>query len=204
MANRWFYVPGSQPKQVRKDLRFLFARRSRFRRPVQSGDRVQVHYVKRLQNGSVRSSRTPLELTVGIRHPRLPGLGTALVGMTPGQVTTLSVPAEQAYGLANPTRVRRWPRRRFPEHEALEPGQLVRLADVQGRGRLIRILEVKGKVVVVDANHPWAGQALELEVRLVAICEADAGTNVPVPEREGPASPASSPRADGGLPPVIA
>jgi len=150
-------------------------------RPVQQGDRVQVHYVKRLQNGSVRSSRKPLELTVGINHPCLPGLGTALVGMTPGQVTTLSVPPERAYGLPNPTRVRRWSRERFPVNAALEPGQLVRLADVQGRSRRIRILEVKGKVVVVDANHPWAGQALKLEVRLVAICDSEAGTNIPVP-----------------------
>ena len=43
---------------------------------VQSGDRVEVHYVKRFQDGSVVSShsRMPLELTVGVAHPRLPGL----------------------------------------------------------------------------------------------------------------------------------
>jgi FKBP-type peptidyl-prolyl cis-trans isomerase SlpA len=144
-------------------------------RPVQPGDRVQVHYVKRLQDGSVRSSREPLELTVGIHHPRLPGLGAALVGLTPGQVTTVTVPPERAYGRPNPARVRRCSRRRFPGPAALEPGQLVRLADAKGRRRLVRILELRDKVVVVDCNHPWAGQVLQLEVRLVAIRGAAEG-----------------------------
>ena len=44
-------------------------------RTVQKGDRVQVHYVKRLQDGTVVSShgRAPLELTVGVDCRRLPG-----------------------------------------------------------------------------------------------------------------------------------
>ena len=52
-------------------------------RTAQMGDKVRVHYVKRLQDGSRASSRNsgPLELTVGIGHPRLPGLGLALVGL---------------------------------------------------------------------------------------------------------------------------
>src|SRR6516162_8638004 len=59
-------------------------RRDSLMRTVQQGDRVLVHYVKRFQDGSVASSRdrceAPLELTVGTDHPRLPGLGLALVG----------------------------------------------------------------------------------------------------------------------------
>ena len=55
-------------------------------RTAQPGDHIQVHYVKSLQNGSVTSSRgrAPLQLTVGIDHPRLPGIGVALVGLAPG------------------------------------------------------------------------------------------------------------------------
>src|SRR5436853_5894668 len=58
-------------------------------RTVQSGDSVRVHYVKRFQDGSVASSRgrVPVELTVGIDHPRLRGLGLALVGLAPGEGT---------------------------------------------------------------------------------------------------------------------
>ena len=61
-------------------------------RTSQIGDRVRVHYAKKYEDGSVRSSRTrgdaPLELTVGTDHPRLPGLGTGLVGLTEGETIT--------------------------------------------------------------------------------------------------------------------
>jgi peptidylprolyl isomerase len=139
-------------------------------RTVQNGDRVRVHYVKRWQDGSVAGSREPVELTVGTDHPRLPGLGAELVGLAPGQATTLTVPAERVHGLPDPARVRRWSRERFPAGARLRPGKLVRVTNAQGRHRLVRVLEVNGKVVVVDANHRRAGQRLEMEVQLVAIC----------------------------------
>jgi len=145
-------------------------------RTVQQGDRVRVHYVKRWQDGSVAGSREPVELTVGTDHPRLPGLGAELVGLVPGQAATLTVPAEQAHGLSDPARVRRWSRERFPAGARLRPGKLVRVTNGQGRHRLVRVLEVNGKVVVVDANHPRAGQRLNLEVQFVAFCEPDAAS----------------------------
>jgi FKBP-type peptidyl-prolyl cis-trans isomerase 2 len=129
---------------------------------------VQVHYVKRLQDGTTASSREPLELTVGTDLPRLPGLGAALLGLAPGEATTLTVPPERAYGLPDPARIRRWSRKRFPTEATLRAGKLVRLTPAPGRRRLVRILEVNGEMVVVDVNHPWAGQTLELEVKLVA------------------------------------
>ena len=144
-------------------------------RTVQQGDRVQVHYVKRLRDGRTAVSREPLRLTVGIDHPRLPGLGAALIGLTSGQSATLTVPPELAYGLSNPTRIRRWSRRRFPKEAILRTGKLIRFTDEQGRHRRVRILEADSKVVVVDANHPLAGQTLELEVMLLGFVEPRLG-----------------------------
>jgi FKBP-type peptidyl-prolyl cis-trans isomerase 2 len=138
---------------------------------TQMGDRVQVHYVKRFQDGSVCSSRNkiPLELTIGTDHPRLPGLGLALVGMAPGTRTRISVPPELAYGVADPGRVHRVARTRFAKDKQLPVGKLVPIQDRQGRSRLVRVVEVRGKMVVVDANHRWAGQVMELEVELISI-----------------------------------
>lgn len=146
-------------------------------RTAQKGDRVQVHYVKRLQNGSMASSRgrAPLELTVGIDHPRLPGLGLALVGLAPGASATLRVPPERAYGLPDPSRLLRWSRKRFPEHMVLQPGKLVRRTNGQGKRRVVRILQVIGDMVIVDGNHRWAGQPLDLEVELLMIHDESSG-----------------------------
>jgi len=144
---------------------------------AQPGDRVRVHYVKRFRDGSVASSRgrAPIELTVGSDHPRLPGLGLALVGLTPGASTTISVPPERAYGPSDPSRVRRWARTRFPEDQPLQVGEWARVLSRGGRRRLVRILEVHDNLVVVDTNHRGAGQALNLEVELIDIQSPDAG-----------------------------
>jgi peptidylprolyl isomerase len=145
---------------------------------AQSGDRVQVHYVKRFQDGTAASSRdrAPLELTVGTDHPRLPGLGLALVGLAPGASTTVRVPAEKAYGPSDPARVRRWARSRFPTDQLLAVGKWVRVSNRQGQRRVVRILEVQGPTVVVDTNRRGAGQALELEVELVGILPVPGGS----------------------------
>lgn len=138
---------------------------------AQPGDSVQVHYVKRFQDGSVVSSRDkgPLELTVGVHHPRLPGLGLALVGLAPGSTATIRVAPEEAYGPTDPSRVRRLDRSRFPKDLPLPLGKWVKIPDRRGRQRIVRIMEVQPKMVVVDTNHRRAGQALELEVELLGI-----------------------------------
>jgi peptidylprolyl isomerase len=152
---------------------------------AQQGDRVQVHYVIRSQDGSRVSSRGrgPLELTAGVDHPRLPGLGLALVGLNAGESVTLTVPPERAYGQPDPARVRRWPRGRFPEHVALQAGKSVRFTDDRGRWRLVRIVRVGRKAVLVDTNHRWAGQTLRLHVKLLTILGPVA--DLEIPNREG-------------------
>jgi peptidylprolyl isomerase len=137
---------------------------------VRQGDKVRVHYVKRFQDGSVVSSRgkAPAEVTVGVPHPRLPGLGLALVGLAVGEHAILVVPARLAYGPYDPRRVYRLARMRFVAGEDLYAGRWVRVWDSRHR-RLVRVAEVREGVVVVDANRRWAGQSLELEVELIAI-----------------------------------
>jgi peptidylprolyl isomerase len=142
-------------------------------RPVQvvrPGDRARVHYVKRFQDGSVVSSRgkAPAEVTVGLAHPRLPGLGLALVGLAVGESRALVVPAGRAYGPQDPALVYRLARTRFAAGQALHAGAWVR-AWGGGRRRLVRVVELRENTVVVDANRRWAGQSLELEVQLIAI-----------------------------------
>jgi peptidylprolyl isomerase len=144
---------------------------------AQRGDRVQVHYVKRFQDGSVISSRKrgPLEVTVGIDHPLLPTLGLALVGLAPGGAVSIHVPAELAHGFPDPNRIRRWARDRFPKDQPLTVGSWVPVQDRRGHRRRVRIVEVNDRMVVIDTNHPRAGQEMELEVVLLSI-EAAVGS----------------------------
>jgi FKBP-type peptidyl-prolyl cis-trans isomerase 2 len=148
---------------------------------AQQGDRVHVHYRIRAEDGTSASSQRhgPIEMTVGREHPRLPGLGLALVGLAPGACTRLTVAAEQAFGLPDPAKVHRWPRKWFPKQATLATGKLVRVTDGRGRRRIVRVVQRGSTVVVVDTNHRWAGQTVELEVEIVRIeateTAADAG-----------------------------
>ncbi len=142
-------------------------------RTSQLGDRVSVHYVKRFEDGSMRSSRVrgeaPVEVVVGSDHPRLPGLGQGLVGLGEGQSVTIRVPAERAYGVTDPNRIRRVDRARFREDEDLAPGRRVWMRLTRGRTRRVLVVEVRAGVVVINTNHPRSGQSVELEVELVAV-----------------------------------
>lgn len=146
----------------------------------QVGDRVRVHYVKRYADGAVRSSRArhaaPLEVTVGTRHPRLPGLGDELVGLRAGDSARFTVPAERAFGPADPGRVLSVSRKRFAAGAALVPGGAARMRLAGGRARVVRVVEVLDGAVRVDANHARCGQVLDLEVELVAFEPAGAAT----------------------------
>jgi carbon storage regulator CsrA len=163
---------------------------------AQLGDHVQVHYVKHFQDGSVVSShgRAPIELTVGVPHQRLPGLGLGLVGLAAGASRTVSVPPEQAYGPRDPSRIRRWPRARFPFDRPLSNGQWLRIVNGRGRSRLVRIVEVSGEKVVVDTNHRRAGQTVEMEVELVGIQAPSGSPDRPDASTTEPQKNASDPQ----------
>jgi FKBP-type peptidyl-prolyl cis-trans isomerase 2 len=89
--------------------------------------------------------------------------------MEEGQIITGHVPAERAPGLNDPARIRRVTRARFPADEDLTAGRRVWMRLTRGRTRPVRVIEVRGDVVVVDTNHPRAGQSVQLEVEVVTI-----------------------------------
>src|SRR5262249_111417 len=108
-------------------------------------------------------------------------LGLALVGLAPGGRTTVAVPAGRAYGPADPARVRRWRRARFPLDQPLPVGKWGRVLSQTGRSRPGRIRGGGHKGVPGDTNPRGAGQALELEVELVGIQARDAVPDLPGP-----------------------
>lgn len=145
-------------------------------RTSQLGDRVRVHYVQQFQDGAVRSSRTvgaPLEVTVGTEHRLVPGLGLGLLGLTEGQVVTIDVPADRAYGLPTADRIKRVTRARFAAEDVV-PGTRARMRLTRGRARTVRVMEVHGDVIVVDLNHPRCGQSVRVEIELMEIIDAGA------------------------------
>ena len=137
---------------------------------ARAGDTVHVHYTGTLADGSEFDSsrgREPLEFTLGAGQV-VPGFESAIMGMERGQSKTVTIPADEAYGAPRPELMMRVPRTQVPPQIELEVGQQLQL----GRGDdalVVTVREVGDDEVVLDGNHPLAGEDLTFALELVRI-----------------------------------
>ena len=138
---------------------------------VKTGDKVKVHYHGRLTNGETFDSsegRQPLEFEVGSGMV-IKGFDDGVTGMKVGEKKTINIPAENAYGPMNAEMIIEYPRSQFPEHIELEVGTPLVMSSASGQQYQVKIVEIKDDVVVLDANHPLAGEELIFDLELVEI-----------------------------------
>ncbi|MEX5729860.1 FKBP-type peptidyl-prolyl cis-trans isomerase 2 [Rhodovulum iodosum] len=138
---------------------------------VKQGDTVRIHYTGTLADGSTFDSsegRDPLEFTVGSGQI-IPGLDKALPGMNEGEKKTVEIACAEAYGEPNPEATQAVPREQVPENIPLEIGTRLQLQTPQGQVMPVTVAEVTEEQVVLDANHPLAGEDLTFAIELVAI-----------------------------------
>jgi len=138
---------------------------------VKSGDTVHIHYTGTLTDGTVFDSsegRDPLKFEVGSGQI-IPGLDTAMPGMTVGDKKTVEVPADQAYGQVDPNARQQVPREGIPEDIPLDPGTQLQVQTENGQVLPVTVLEVTEEAVTLDANHALAGKDLKFDIELVAI-----------------------------------
>ncbi|MET0634758.1 MAG: peptidylprolyl isomerase [Chitinophagaceae bacterium] len=138
---------------------------------VKSGDKVRVHYHGKLNNGETfdkSEGRDPLEFEVGSGQV-IKGFDDGVTGMSIGEKKTILIPAENAYGPRNPEMLIEMPKERFPEDMELEVGMPLAMSDGQGQQFQVVITEIKDDAVMLDANHPLAGQDLTFDLELVEI-----------------------------------
>ena len=138
---------------------------------VQSGDKVKVHYHGKLRNGETfdtSSGREPLEFTVGSGQV-IKGFDEGVKGMQVGEKRTLEIPADEAYGQKEQQNMIEFPKDQFPPDMKPEVGMQLMLSNGAGQNFNVTVAEVKDDTVVLDANHPLAGQDLIFDIELVGI-----------------------------------
>jgi peptidylprolyl isomerase len=138
---------------------------------VKKGDKVKVHYHGRLTNGETfdkSEGRDPLEFEVGSGMV-IKGFDDGVTGMAVGEKKTINIPFLEAYGPKNPDMLIEMPKDRFPKDMEIEVGMPLGMSDGQGQQFQVVITEIKDDVVMLDANHPLAGQDLIFDLELVAI-----------------------------------
>lgn len=138
---------------------------------VKKGDTVKVHYHGKLTNGTTFDSsdgREPLEFEVGSGMV-IPGFDEGVTGMVIGDKKTIHIPADQAYGPKEEHMIMEFPRDRFPADMVPEVGMQLNMSNGSGQNFPVVITEVRETAVVLDANHPLAGEDLIFDLELVAI-----------------------------------
>lgn len=139
---------------------------------VQQDTVVAIDYTLTDSQGNVIDSSEgaePLEYLHG--HSNLiPGLEKELTGMSVGESKQVTVAPEDAYGPRHENATQIIPNDAFPPDMEVEPGMALEMRDTTtGQVFEVFVTEIRPEGVVVDFNHPLAGETLNFDVKVVDI-----------------------------------
>ncbi len=136
---------------------------------------VSIAYQLTLDDGDVLDSASASEPLIYLQGAGniIPGLETELSGLNVGDSKQVTVAPGKAYGEVDPNEFQLVPRTLFPENLELEVGMGLRLVD-QSTGQPLEayVSELHEDKVLLDFNHPLAGETLTFDVEIVALRQA--------------------------------
>jgi FKBP-type peptidyl-prolyl cis-trans isomerase SlyD len=138
---------------------------------VKPGRVVLLDYLVKVDTGKVveaSSSKGPVEYLHGAGQI-LPALERALEGLREGEQASFSIEPADAYGERKEDNVVSLPRGLFPAELELEEGLCLYARASGGESYPITIKAVRSEMVMVDLNHPLAGERLYFEVKICGV-----------------------------------
>ncbi|MFI5298885.1 MAG: peptidylprolyl isomerase [Polyangiales bacterium] len=147
---------------------------------------------------------------IGLVHGHglmLPALEAAMIGMAAGESREVTLSPEEAYGPFDEEGERWVDREDFPKDVAVEDefGAI----DDDGEETTLRVVEVTEDAVLIDSNHPLAGETIRFDLMIRSVREATPEelarvrgvapkTGLKVLASNPPMSPNATARADEG------
>lgn len=136
---------------------------------------VLINYTLKNDSGEVldtSSGGDPLGYIHGIGN-LIPGLENALEGKKKGDQLQVSIAPADAYGQKEAANIKAVPRNQFPDPNSLEVGMQFE-ADLGEGPRVFTITGLEDGEVMLDGNHPLAGETLHFSVEVLDIRKATA------------------------------
>ena len=99
----------------------------------------------------------------------IPGFDSGVLGMSIGETKNLSLTAEEGYGGKNDEALQEVSKQFFPPEFNFTAGEMVQGTTPEGQPLLAKIISEAEETVVLDFNHPLAGEGLNFEVELMEI-----------------------------------
>jgi FKBP-type peptidyl-prolyl cis-trans isomerase 2 len=137
---------------------------------VEEGRKVSIEYTLTLDDGTTADSnvdKDPLVYQHGAQQI-LPALEAALTGMAVDDTKKVQLTPEEGYGPVQEAAFQEVDPEMIPEN-ARQKGAMLMAQDPSGGQRPVRVHEVGEEKIVLDFNHPLAGENLNFEVRIVGI-----------------------------------
>ncbi|AHF97538.1 MAG: FKBP-type peptidyl-prolyl cis-trans isomerase [Desulfurella sp.] len=138
---------------------------------AQKGDKVLVHYVGKLDDGSVFDSSiesSPLEFIIG-DGTIIPGFEEAVIGLEEGQKKSFTLKPEEAYGPYYNERVIVINKSQLPPDLDPQIGDRLQGQQPDGSVVLFSVIDKNEEELTLDGNHPLAGKNLNFEIELVKV-----------------------------------
>ena len=138
---------------------------------VTHGDNITVHYRGTLDDGSEFDNShkrgEAMAFKVG-EGEVIPGIDKGVIGMEIGDVKSISISPDDAFGPRHEDSVRMVPKQFFGPDFVVEID-----STVQGDGPdgpiLAKVISEQNDTITLDFNHPLAGKELNFEVELLEI-----------------------------------
>jgi FKBP-type peptidyl-prolyl cis-trans isomerase SlyD len=89
-----------------------------------------------------------------------------------GFSTTLQLAPADAFGERDESLLQTIPKSEFPP--GVKVGGQLRGRTPDGQEQVFNVLKIKGDKVILDGNHPWAGQHLTLSLKVTEVRAASA------------------------------
>ncbi|AOW14343.1 peptidylprolyl isomerase [Hydrogenophaga crassostreae] len=102
----------------------------------------------------------------------LVGIENALEGQEKGFETTLTLAPADAFGERDESLVTSIPKSEFPP--GVKVGGQLQGQDEQGNQQVFTVTKIKGPNVLLDGNHPMAGQTLKFTLKVIDVQAASA------------------------------
>ena len=119
------------------------------------------------QGKLLEAAEEPMAYLHGGYENTLPKIEEALDGQDKGYQTTLVLSATDAFGERDESLLQTMPKKDFPP--GVKVGGQLRGRKPDGREAIFNVLKIKGDTVMLDGNHPWAGQVLRFQLNVLDV-----------------------------------
>ena len=119
------------------------------------------------QGKLLEAAAEPMAYLHGGYENTLPKIEEALDGKEKGYQTPLVLSAADSFGERDESLLQTMTKKDFPP--GVKVGGQLRGRTSDGREAIFNVVKIKGDTVMLDGNHPWAGQTLRFQLSVIDV-----------------------------------